>query len=128
MVGPLEFRVVPPPLLAHVPKRVGGAPAIELVQDDRVGEIQHVDLLELRGSTVLGCHHVDRHVGEIHDLRVALTDSGGLDQDQVEASGLEHRHRIPNRLGEGEVGLARGQRAHVDARTVDRVHADPVPQ
>jgi hypothetical protein len=128
MVGALELPVVPPPLLAHIPKRVGGAPAIELVQDDHVGQVQHVDLLELRGRTVLGRHHVDRCAREIDDLRIALPDPGGLDEDEVEVGGLEHRHGIPHRLGEGQVGLPRGQRAHVDARSVDRVHADPVRQ
>ena len=127
-IGTIEFAVVPPPLLAHVPQRVGGPPAIGLVQDDRVGQIQHVDLLELGGSAVLGRHHVDRCIGQVHDLRVALSDPGGLDQDQVEVRGLEHRHGVSNRLGQGQVGLAGGERAHVDARPVDRVHADPVCQ
>ena len=49
-------------LLAHVAQRVGGALAVELVDRDEVGEVEHVDLLELARGAELRRHHVQRHV------------------------------------------------------------------
>jgi hypothetical protein len=53
--GPfLEALAVALVLLAHVAQRVGGALAVELVDRDEVGEVEHVDLLELRRGAELG--------------------------------------------------------------------------
>ena len=62
--------------------------AVELVDRDEVGEVEHVDLLELAGGAELRRHHVQRHVDVRHDRGVALADAGGLDDDQVEAGDL----------------------------------------
>ena len=62
--------------------------AVELVDRDELGEVEHVDLLELAGGAELRRHHVHRHVDQRHDGGVALADAGGLDDDQVEAGGL----------------------------------------
>ena len=62
-----------------------GALAVELVDRDEVGEVEHVDLLELARGAELRRHHVQRHVDERHDRRVALADARGLDDDEVEA-------------------------------------------
>jgi hypothetical protein len=72
-------------LLGDVAQRVGGALAVELVDRDELGEVEHVDLLELARRAELGRHHVDRHVDERHDRRVALADARGLDDHEVEA-------------------------------------------
>ena len=85
VVGPLERDAVAAPLLAHVAQRVLGAALLELVERDQVGEVEHVDLLELARRAVLARHHVHRHVDEVDDLGVALADAGRLDDDQVEA-------------------------------------------
>ena len=61
-------------LLAYVAQRVGGTLAIELVDRNEVGEVEHVDLLQLARGAELGCHHVERDVDERHDRRIALTD------------------------------------------------------
>ena len=84
--------MVAAPLLAHVAQRILGAALLELVQHHELGEIEHVDLLELARRAVLAGHHVDRHVDEVGDLGVALADAGGLDQHQVEA-GVAYRAR-----------------------------------
>ena len=89
LVGPLAERLaVALHLLGDVAQRVGGALAVELVDRDELGEVEHVDLLELARGAELGRHHVHRHVDERHDRRVALADARGLDDDQVEAGGL----------------------------------------
>ena len=80
-----EGLVVALHLLAHVAQRVLRAAAVELVDGDEVGEVEHVDLLELARGAELRRHHVERRVDERHDRRVALADARGLDDDQVVA-------------------------------------------
>ena len=41
-----------------VAQRVTGAAALELVERHHVGEVAHVDLLQLGGGAELGRHHV----------------------------------------------------------------------
>ena len=80
--------MIAPPLLAHVAQRVLGAALLELVEHDHVGEVEHVDLLELARRAVLAGHDVQRQVDQVDDLGVRLTDARGLDDDQVEAGEL----------------------------------------
>ena len=120
-------------LLGHVAQRVGGALAVELVDGDELGEVEHVDLLELARGAELGRHHVHRHVDQRHDGGVALADARGLDDDQVEAGQLGGGQHVGQRLADLAARVARGERAHVHARArlrprVDRVHADAVAQ
>ncbi len=115
-------------LLAHVAQRVGRALAIELVDRDEVGEVEHVDLLELRCGAELGRHHVQRHVDQRHDRRVALADARSLDDDKVEASRLACGDRIGQCGGDLGARVARRERAHVDVRMADRVHPDAVTE
>ena len=56
-VGPLP-RHLPP----DVAQRVGTAAAVELVDRHRVGEVEHVDLLELARGAELGRHDVERDI------------------------------------------------------------------
>ena len=95
--------MIAPPLLAHVAQRVFGAALLELVQHDHVGEIEHVDLLELAGRAVLGGHDIQREVREIDDLGVALADAGGLDDDQVETRRAIQRDDIGEDGAGGQV-------------------------
>ena len=69
--------VVPAPLAAHLAEGVVGAPAVELVDGHHVGQLEHVDLLELGGGAVLGRHHVERDIGDVGDGGVALADARG---------------------------------------------------
>ena len=118
----------PPPLSPHVPQGILPPALVELVEDDEIGEVEHVDLLELRGRPVLGGHHVEGEVGEVDHLGVALADPGRLDHHEVEAGSLEHRDGVAHDAREGEVRLAGRQRAHEDPGHLDRVHAEAVGQ
>ena len=123
-----EQLLVPLHLLAHVAQRVLGAAAVELVDRDEIGEVEHVDLLELARGAELRRHHVERGVDERHDGGVALPDAGGLDDDEVVAGGLARGDRVADRRRQLAAGVARRERAHEDVRPVDRVHADAVAE
>ena len=128
VLGPLAERLaVADQLAADVAHRVLGAAALELVDRDDVGEVEHVDLLELAGGAELRRHDVDGGVGERHDGRVALADAGGLDDDEVEAGRLEHGDHVAEVVGQ-LVGAPGGERAEVDPVAVEGVHPDPVTE
>ena len=114
-------------LAAHVAQRVLGASPLELVDDDDLGEVEHVDLLELARGAELGRHHVDRHVDVVDDPGVALPDAGRLHDHEVVPRRPARREDVVEGLGQ----LARpagGQRAEQHLRRVDGVHADPVAE
>ena len=96
-------------LAADVAQRVLGAAALELVDRDDVGEVEHVDLLELRGGAELRRHDVHRRVDEGHDRGIALADAGGLDDHEVVAGGLEQVD--DDRRGSRAARGCRGSRA-----------------
>jgi hypothetical protein len=115
-------------LLAHVAQGVIGALAVEFVDGHEIGEIEHVDLLELRRGAELGRHHIQRGVDQRHDGRVALTNPRGFDDHQIEAgqlAGGEHFGQGGRELG---ARVTRRQRAHVDVRMLDGVHPDAVAE
>ena len=85
VVGRRERRVIAFPLLADISQGIFGPTLVVLVQDDEVREIEHVDLLELARGAVIAGHDVDGEIHEIDDLAIALSDTRGLDDDQVEA-------------------------------------------
>ncbi len=129
VLGPLrEGLAAALDLLAHVAQRVPRAPAVELVDRDEVGEVQHVDLLELAGGAELRRHDVERAVDLRDDAGVALADARGLDDDQAEAGRLAGGDDV-GQAGRGlALRAAGGERAHVDLRAVDRIHADAVAE
>ena len=122
-----ERLTVPDQLTAHVPECVEGAAALELVDRHRVGEVEHVDLLQLRGRPELRGHDVERGVDVRHDAGVALADAGRLDDDEVEAAGPQHREDVGKPARE-LVGAAGGERPEEDTVAVEGVHADPVAE
>ena len=128
LVADLEGQPVAPPLLAHVTQRILTAAAVELVQHDHIGEVEHVDLLELARRAVVRGHHVDREVDQVDDLAVALADAGGLDQDHGEPGSLEQRDRVAEDLAGRQVLPARCHRAHEGALAAQAVHADAVAE
>ena len=75
-------------LLAHVPESIVSALAVELVDRHQVGEIQHVDLLELAGGAVFRRHGVNRQIDVGHDTGIALAYPRSLDQHQTITRGL----------------------------------------
>ena len=128
VLGELEGDPVAAPLFAHVAERVGGALLVELVDHDDLGEVEHVDLLQLRGGAELARHHVDRQVDEVDDLRVGLADAGGLDDHQVELGGAQVGDRVGEDGGGREVLPAGRHRAHVDLLVAEAVEADAVAE
>ena len=129
LLGRLVKRLpVPLHLFGDVAERVLAALAVELVDRDDVGEVEHVDLLELAGGAELGRHDVEREIRDVDDRGVALADAGGLDDHQVVAGGLRHPDRVRQRIGHLLARAAGRERAEVDVRVVDRVHADAVAQ
>jgi hypothetical protein len=128
LVLQLERDAVALPLLAHVAQRVLGAALVELVEHDELGEVEHVDLLELARRAVVARHHVHRKVDEVDDLRITLADAGGFDDDEVVALPLEERDAVLEHDARRRVLAARRHRAHEHAMAAQRVHADAVAE
>ena len=115
-------------LLAHVTQGVEGAAAVELVHRHEVGEVEHVDLLELAGGAELGRHHVERGIDVRDDGGVALADAGGLDDHQIEPRHLAGGDDFRQARRDLAAGGAGGERAEVDVWVRDRIHADAVAE
>src|SRR5690348_16519282 len=128
LVFHVERGAVALPLLAHVAQRVLGAALVEIVEHDQLGEVDHVDLLQLAGGAVVAGHHVGGEIDQVDDLRIALADAGGLDDDKVVGLALEEVDAVVQHGVGGRVLAAGGHRAHVDAMAAQRVHADAVAQ
>ena len=123
-----EFFVAALDLLAHVAQGVERAPAVELVDRHQVGEVEHVDLLELAGGAELGRHDVERAIDVGDDPGVALADARGLDDDEIEAGRLAGGDDVRQVGGDLAIRIPGRQRAHEHLSTVDRVHADAVAE
>ena len=82
---------------------------VELVDGDDVGEVEHVDLLQLGRSAELGRHDVERDVGDVHDRGVTLADPRGLHDDEVVASGAARADDGGDGVGDLGVAAARGE-------------------
>ena len=115
-------------LPGDVPAGVLGSPPLELVDRDDVGEVQHVDLLELGGGAELGGHDVERDVDERHDRGVALADAGRLDDHQVVPRRLAGGDRLGQVLGQLRPGAPGGEGAEVGAPAREAVHPDSVAE
>src|SRR5690606_19911897 len=73
-------------------------------------------------------HHVDREIHQVDDLRIALADAGGFDDDQVIAETLQEADAVLEHGVGGDVLAARGHGAHEHTLRPERVHADAVAQ
>ena len=114
--------------MLHVAQRILRSLAVELVDRDEIGEIEHVDLLELGGRAEFRRHDVERHIRERHDPRFALSYTGGLDHHQIEAGELAAGDHFGKRGGELRSGIARREGAHENPVGIDGVHADAIPE
>ena len=128
LVGGLERDAVALPLLADVAQCVFCAALVELVQHHQFGVIQHVDLFELAGRAEVAGHDVHREIDEVDDLRIALADAGGFDNDQVVAQRLQKTDAVLQHQVGGRVLAAGGHRTHEHAFAAQRIHADAVAQ
>ncbi len=124
----VEQQPVPPHLFPHFTESVFGPRLVRLVYDHQVGEVEHVDLLQLGRRAVFRSHHVHRHVGHVHDLGVALADPRRLQHDQVETRRLQDLDRRGDGGRQRHVGSSGRHRPHVHPGMGHRVHPDPVSQ
>ena len=115
-------------LFADVAVGVLGALAIELVDRDHVGEIEHVDFFELALGAEFRRHDVQRGIDQRHDGGITLADAGRFDDDEVECAQLAGRHHVADDLGNFADRVACGDRAHVDIGVVDGIHADAIAE
>jgi len=123
-----EGRGVALQLLAHVTQRVARAAPVELVDGDQIGEVEHVDLLELARRTELRGHDVERQICKLGNRGVALTDAGSFHDDDVDSrrlDGVNHDPQVGRQLGAGRAGC---KRAHINLGMIDGVHADAVAE
>ncbi len=128
-IGELRLvRMVTAPLLAHIAQAVLGTPLLALVEYDQVGEVEHVDLLELTCGAVLARHDIQRQVHEIDDLGVGLPDAGRLDNDEIESGRLVQLDHVLQHGRGGEVLPAGGQRPHENRIRRQGVHADAISE
>ena len=115
-------------LLADVAVGILGTLAVELVDRDDIGEIEHVDFLELALGAELGRHHVQRHVGQRHDRGITLADAGSLDDDQVEVADLAGGDRVLDHGRDFSDRISSRDRAHVNVGVIDGVHANAIAE
>ena len=99
-----------------------------LVHRDHIGEVEHVDLLELRRRPEFRSHHVEGDIAVRDDRSVALTDARGLDDDDVEASGLAGGDDVVEGVGDLMAGITGGKRSEEDDIGIDAVHPDAVAE
>ena len=83
-------------LLSNLAKGVERALLVGLVDCHQVGEVEHVDLLELGAGPIFRRHHVHRQVGVVDYLGVRLPDTRRLQDHQVITGRLDHADRLVN--------------------------------
>ena len=77
-------------LFTYIPQSVFGTRTIKLVDRNKIGIVQHVDLLKLSCSTKFWCHHVERAVNQRYDPRITLANPGRFNYHQPEACALDY--------------------------------------
>ena len=112
IIRTVEGRAVASVLLAHIPQRIGSTTPVRLVDDDKIGEIQHVDLFKLRGCTKFRSHHVHRQVAKIHYLAVPLADPRSFKDHEIKCRRTEDLQKVRNRPGSCEMCTAGSYRSH----------------
>ena len=122
-----EVTPVAQDLPGYVAKGIEGSPAIELIDSNDVGVIEHVDLFELGRCSELWRHDVERDVGEIGDRVIALADAGSLDDDQVIAR-ERARADCHRQVGGHRTLAARGDRTEEHPVVCRGIHADPIAE
>ena len=122
-----EVAAVAEQLARDVAMSVERPAPIELVDGDDVGVVEHVDLLELGGSTELRRHDIEGDVGELRDGVVSLADAGSLDDHEVVAGECARPHGARQVRGHGAL-TAGGDGAEEDPVIRGGVHADAVAQ
>ena len=120
--------MIAPKLLAHVAEGIQRTGLVKFIDGHQIGEIEHVDFLQLAGRSVLGSHHVQAHRTQFRDGRVRLTDARSFHDNPIKTSLSTNSYRLAKMLADRRVGLPGGQRTHEHVGAVDRVHANPIPK
>ena len=106
-----------------------GAGAVGLVDREDVGDLHDARLERLDAVARFGDEHEDGRVGHAGDVELRLADADRLDQDAVEAGGVEQVGHLARAGGEAAERAAAGHRADVDALVQrDGFHADAVAE
>ncbi len=85
-------------LFGDIAQCIERALAVEFIDRHEIGEVEHVDFFELRGSAEFRRHHIHAEIDVRDDGGIALADAGSLDDDQIEAGGLAGGNDIRQRL------------------------------
>ena len=115
-------------LFTYIPQSVFGTLTIELVDRNKIGIVQHVDLLKLSCSTKFWCHHVERAVNQRYDPGITLADPGCFNYHQSEACALGCFNNLRQLRWKFQPRSTRCQRTHENRSTFDGIHPDPIPQ
>ena len=115
-------------LLAHIAQGIFSAAAVKLVDGDKMGKIEHVDLFQLRGCPKFRGHHVQGYIHMGHNGGIALANTRGFDNDQVKAGKLAGRNHLGQGCGNFAACFAGGERAHENIGMLNGIHADAVAQ
>ena len=113
---------------AHGEEGVFGSRMVSLVEGYGVGQVQHVDLFELALGPVVGRHHVEREIADVHDPRVTLSDPTSLHHEDTAAGGSQDEKRVIHDGREFGARTAGRHAADEDVRAGDRVQPDAVSQ
>src|SRR5688572_16560299 len=126
VVGSVPELVVALVLFFHVADSIEGAALVEFVQSNDVGEIQHIDLFQLRGRTVFRRHHVQAGIGMLDNFGVTLANAGRFQDDQVEVGGFYDVYGVLHVFAQSQVALSGGQGTHINPLVRNGIHPDTV--
>jgi len=126
--GLAECLTVAHELTAHVAARVLGAPAFELVDRHHVGEVQHVDLLQLRRGAELGVITYSERSTNGTIAASPWPIPGVSTMIRSYPATLHARDDVPEPVRDLRIRRTRGQRPEEDGVAINAVHPDPVTQ
>ena len=106
-----------------------GAGAVGLVDDEDIGDLQDARLDRLDVVAHAGHRHDDHRLRRAHDLDLGLPRADRLDDDDVEASGVERAHGVAGGGGQPAEAATAGHAADEDVGVAGQLlHADAVAE
>ena len=128
LIGRLEREPVAFPLFANIAQCVFGAALFKLVEHHQVRIIQHVYFFELAGGAIIAGHDIGRQIDQVDDLAIALSDAGGLDDDQVEPGIAQYLNAVGQHHAGRQVLPPGGNGAHENLAAAQTVHANTIAE